>query len=234
MNDELIKAIWKQGKAGDPRMSAQEIESILARSARTGWSELRRMVWFYLGLMGVGVMMIAWDCATYRANPVWVSVMGGMSLLLVGFIAFGLRVLHDMHQLDDTMDSVAGLVQRQLHFFRTRYQFWLAMVAAGIWVLSFAVSLQMYHDAGQYRVTVDGFLMVFSVLQAVIIYGLVRGSHHLFSRRLVAALEDLNAQATEKTDRIERGHRGLKVLLVVAVVAGILLFAGVLLRFLHP
>jgi hypothetical protein len=232
MNDELIQALWQQGKASEPKMSLKEIETVLARSARSGWSELRRMVWFYLAVMASGVLLSGWNYVTYRTNPGWLAALAGMVALLLAFIGYGAGVLREMRALDQPLDGLAIQVKRQMRFFRTRYQVWMGTVAAAIWLVCFGVSLQMYYEDGRYGVSIDGGLVAFSVMQAAIIYGLVRVAHHLLSQRLVAALEDLEAQATEQTERIARSQRWQTVLLILAVIAGAALFSALLLHFL--
>ena len=232
MNDKLIQTLWNEGKGKEPKMSKQELKGILQKSVKRGWTELRRMVWVYLAVM-VGILVVSGiNIAVYASNPNWLGVHLGMTLLTVGFLAFGAHVLDVMRRLDDPTQGLMVLVQRKLHFFRTKYQAWLGIVALAIWMLCFGVSLYMYNEDGHYGIEKDLFILSFAVAQAVIIYAMVRVAHHPMLQRILAALRDIEAQSTEQTRRFEKGQKYRVLIGVLAFILGVALFAGALAYFL--
>jgi len=232
MNDNLIQSLWNRGKGKEPKMSQQEIESILHKSVKRAWTELRRTVWFYLAMMAALLVVNGMNIAVYRSNLAWLSTLIALSVLVLGFLGFGVHVIGEMRRLDNLAEGLTVLVRRQLSFFKTKYQVWLGIVTLGIWLLGFAVSLYLYHQDGHYRVRPDLFLAVFVVVQVVIIYVLVRVAHFPMSWRMLAALRDVEAQAIEQTQRIERSRKYQILIGVLFAVLGAALFVGLLLHYL--
>ena len=232
MNDKLIQALWNEGKGKEPKMSKQDIEGILYKSVKRGWTDLRRMVWIYLSVMVAILVVTGMNIAVYASNPAWLGVHLGMTLLTVAFLAFGAHLLDAMRRLDDPTQGLLVLVKRKLHFFRTKYQVWLGIVALAIWMLCFAVSLYMYHENGHYGIKQDLFILTFAVAQVVIIYAMVRVAHHPMVQRILVALRDIEKQSAEQTQRFERSQKYRVLIGVLAFILGAALFAGILAHFL--
>jgi hypothetical protein len=232
MNDKLIQTLWNEGKGKEPKMSKQEIEGILHKSVKRGWTDLRRMVWFYLAMMAAILVVSGMNIAVYASNPTWLGVHLGLTLLTVGFLAFGTHLLTEMRRLDDPAQELTELVRRKLRFFRTKYQAWLGVVALAIWILGFAVSLYMYNQDGHYRIKKDLFILCFAVAQLIMIYVIVRIAHYPLAQRMLAALRDVEAQATEATQRFERSQKYRVLIAILTFLLGLALFVGLLAHFL--
>jgi len=232
MNEDLIQSLWNKGKGKEPKMSTLEIEKILHNSTKRAWTELRRMVWFYLAVMLALLVMTGMNIAAYRSNPAWLVVNISLTLLVVGFLGFGAHLVSEMRRLDDLAEGLADLVRRQLRFFKTKYQVWLGIVSLAIWLLCFAVSLYLYNQDGHYHIQPDWFLAGFTVVQMLIIYAIVRLAHYPMAQRILAALQDLEAQATEQTQSIESSQKYRMLMLGLAFLVGAALFVGLLLHFL--
>jgi len=232
MKEDLIQSLWNQGKGKELKMNTLEIERILQSSTKRAWTDLRRMVWFYLAVMMVLLVVTGMNISAYRSNPVWLGVNIALTLMAVGFLGFGVQLFGDMRRLDDMAESLTDLVRRQLCFFQTKYQVWLGVVSLAIWLLSFAVSMYAYHQDGHYGVHADGFLVAFEVMQLLAIYGIVRIAHHILARRILAAVEDIKAQTIEQTQTIEDGRKRRTLILVTAFMVGGALFVALLLHFL--
>ena len=228
MNDKLIQTLWNEGKGKEPKMSKQEIEGILRRSVKRGWTDLRRMVWFYLAMMTAILVVSGMNIAVYASNPPWLAVHVGLTVLTVAFLAFGTHLLGEMRRLDNPAQELTELVRRKLRFFKTKYQVWLGVVTLAIWVLGFAVSLYMYNQDGHYRIKKDLFILCFAGAQLIMLYVIVRIAHYPLAQRLLAALRDVEAQATEATQRFEKSKKYRVLIAVLALLLGIALFAGVL------
>ncbi len=232
MNEDLIQSLWNKAKGKDPKMSTQEIDAILRRSVRRGWSELQRMVWFYLAVIAAILVVNGMNIAGYRSNPAWLTVHIALTFLAVGFLGFGVHVMGEMRRLENLAESLAELVRRQLHFFKTKYQIWLGLVSVGIWMLGFAVSLYLYNQNGHYRIHKDLFLAFFTIAQLLIIYVLVRVAHYPLLQRVLAALHDVEAQSVEQTQSFDKSRKYRVLIGVLAFILGVALFLGVLLHYL--
>jgi hypothetical protein len=228
MNDDPIKSLWNLGKRKERKMNTEEIQSILHRSAKRAWTELRRLVWFYLAVMVAILVVNGMNIAAYRSNAAWVGVDIALTLLAAGFAAFGAHIIAEMRRLDNYGDGLAVVVRRQLEFFRTKYQVWLVVVALGIWLLGFAVSLYLYNENGHYRVHQDMFLVGFTAAQLVIIYAIVRVAHYPFLQRILAALHDIDAQVAERTQTFERGQKYRVLIGIAAALIGLAVFIALL------
>lgn len=228
MNGDWISTLWQKSKEKEPRMSAQEIDGILRRSTTSGWTELRRMVWFYLSIMAAILVMSGMNLAEYRANPAWVIALVGLITLSLGFLAFGAHLISDMRRLENPAEELITLVRRQLCFLRTTYQLWLGVVAVAIWLLGFTISLYLYAEDGRYAIHKDLFLAVFAVGQWLAIYAIVRIAHHPMMRRIQVVLEDLEAQAVEATSAFDKGRTYRIFVSILAVLIGLALLVGIL------
>jgi len=232
MNNDPIQSLWNRGKGKEPKMSIPQIESILQKSVKRAWTDLRRLVWFYLAVMASVLVVTGMNIAVYRSNAAWLSVHVALSMIVIGFLGFGVHLIGEMRRLDNLAEGLAVLVRRQLRFFKTQYQVWMGVVTLGIWLLGFAVSLYMYHQDGHYRIHPDLFLAVFVVAQIMITYVIVRVAHYPISRRILAALRDVEAQATEQTRSFEQSQKYRILMYALAVILGVALFVGFLLYYL--
>ena len=232
MNDNLIQSLWNRGKEKEPKMSPQEIESILHKSVKRAWTDLRRLVWFYLAMMAATLVVNGMNIAVYRSNPPWLGAHVALTVLVLGFLGFGAHLIGEMRRLDNLAEGLGVLVRRQLRFFKTKYQVWLGIVTLAIWLLGFAVSLYLYNQDGQYRIHKDLFLAVFVVAQILITYVIVRVAHYPVSRRILAALRDVEAQAAEQTRSFEKSQKYRNLMYALAFVLGVAFFVGLLLHYL--
>jgi len=232
MNNDLIQSLWNRGKGKEPKMSTQQIEDILHKSVKRAWTDLRRLVWCYLAVLAAVLVVNGMNIAVYHSNPAWLGVHVALTVLVLGFLGFGAHLIGEMRRLDNLAEGLAELVRRQLHFFKTKYQVWLGIVTLGIWLLGFAVSLYMYNQDGDYRIRKDLFLVVFVVVQILITYAIVRVAHYPVSRRILAALRDVEAQATEQTRSFEKSQKFRILMYALAVILGLALFIGGLLHYL--
>lgn len=217
MNDELIKSLWNQSKQKEPKMNTQAINSILEKSVRAGWPKLRINVSVFLVMLTVGFVFEGLNVISYGANPGWLAVHVGVTLVTLASLAFNLRVRRELHNLDDPDVGLAVLVRRQLQFFHTTFEWWLWVVAVTPWILSFSVSVWMGNQHGQYRIEHVVEYVAVSVAMIFGCYALFRLGHYPIVQRTLAALHDLEAQVTEQTQRVD-ARRKYWIIAAVALV----------------
>ena len=217
MNDEQMKSLWTQGKQEEPKMNLQAINSILEKSVRTGWSCLRLNVSVFVCMLAVALIFDVLNVIGYATNPAWLTVHAGLTAVTLAFMTLSLHVKRDLRSLDDPSVGLAALVRRQLKFFHTTFEWWLWVAAVTTWVLSFSISVWVANQHDHYRIKS---VVEFIAVSAAMIFGsyaLFRLGHYPMIQRTLAALHDLEAQATEKTLRVQ-GHRKYWVIALVVLV----------------
>lgn len=219
MNHDLIQSLWNRGKGKEPKMSTQEINNLLAKSVRTGWSKLRINVWTFAVMLFVALVFSVLNVIGFASNPGWLAMHVGLTLITLVFLAFNLRVLRPLQGLDDPSVELPRLIKRQLHFFHTTFERWMWIAAVTSWLLSFSVSVWMENQGGQYRIN---HLVEFVAVSAAVVFGsyaILRLGHYPLIQRTLAALYDLHAQVTEETQRVQKQRKYWIIALVLLVVA---------------
>jgi len=224
MNDDVIKSLWDQGKRQEPQMDPQEINDILKKSVRRGWPKLRLNVWICGAMTVVGLIFDVLNFVGNLTNSSWVVVHLVLTVIAFGFLALSMRVLRDLRGLDESNETVAVLVQRQLRFFHTTFEWWLWIASVTTWMLSFSVVVWIEDQVGRYSIVAP---VEFIAVSAAVIFGsyaLLRMGHYPMLQRTLAALHDLESQITEQTQRVQAWRKywiiatGILVVLVTAAV----------------
>jgi hypothetical protein len=224
MNDDVIKSLWDLGKRQEPQMGPQEINDILKKSVRSGWTKLRLNVWIYNGMTVVVLIFSVLNFVGNLSNLPWVVVHLVLTIIALGFLALSKRVLRDLRGLDESNETVAVLVQRQLRFFHTTFEWWLWIASVTTWMLSFSVVVWIEDQVGRYSIVAP---VEFIAVSAAVIFGsyaLLRMGHYPMLQRTLAALHDLESQITEQTQRVQAWRKywiiatGILVVLVTAAV----------------
>jgi hypothetical protein len=224
MNDDVIKSLWDQGKRQEPQMDPQEINDILKKSVRRGWPKLRLNVWICGAMTVVGLIFDVLNFVGNLTNSPWVVVHLVLTVIAFGFLALSMRVLRDLRGLDESNETVAVLVQRQLRFFHTTFEWWLWIASVTTWMLSFSVVVWIEDQVGRYSIVAP---VEFIAVSAAVIFGsyaLLRMGHYPMLQRTLAALHDLESQITEQTQRVQAWRKywiiatGILVVLVTAAV----------------
>jgi hypothetical protein len=224
MNDDVIKSLWDLGRRQEPQMDPQEINNILKKSVRRGWPKLRLNVWIYGAMSAVGLIFNVLNFVGNLTNSPWVVVHLVLTVIALGFLALSMRVLRDLRGLDESNETVAVLVKRQLRFFHTTFEWWLWIASVVTWMLSFSVVVWIEDQVGRYSIVAP---VEFIAVSAAVIFGsyaLLRMGHYPMLQRTLAALHDLESQITEQTQRVQAWRKywiiatGILVVLVTAAV----------------
>jgi hypothetical protein len=224
MNDDIIKSLWKQGEQQELAMGPEEINSILEKSVRSGWPRLRLNVWIYGAMTVVVLIFNVLNFVGNLSNAPWGVVHLVLTVMTLVFLALCRRVLHALRGLDESDETVAVLVQRQLHFFHTTFEWWLWIASATTWMISFSVVVWIEDQVGRYSIVAP---IEFVAVSAAIIFGsytLLRMGHYPMLQRTLAALHDLESQITEQTQRVQAWRKywivatGILVVIVTAAV----------------
>ena len=224
MNDDVIKSLWDLGKRQEAQMDAQEINEILKKSVRSGWPQLRLNVWIYSAMTAVALIFSLLNVVGNLSNTPWDVVHFVLTVVTLVFLALSLRVLRKLRCLDEADQSVAVLVQRQMRFFHTTFEWWLWVASVTTWMLSFSVVVWIEDQVGSYSIVAP---VEFAAISAAVIFGgyaLLRMWHYPMLQRTLAALHDLESQITEQTQRVQAWRKywivatGILVVLVTAAV----------------
>ena len=135
-----------------------------------------------------------------------------------------MRELRNLRGLDESDQSVAVLVQRQLRFFHSTFEWWLWIASGATWMLSFSVVVWIEDQVDRYSIVAP---VEFVAISAAVIFGgyaLLRLGHYPMLQRTLAALHDLDSQITEQTQRVQAWRKywivatGVVVVLIAAAV----------------
>lgn len=224
MNDDVIKSLWDQGKQQEPQMDAREINDFLKKSVRRGWPGLRLNVWIFSAMTTVALIFNVLNFVGSLSNSPWDVVHLVLTVMTLVFLALSMRVLRKLRGLDESDQSVAVLVQRQMRFFHSTFEWWLWVASVITWMLSFSVVVWIEDQVGSYSIVAP---VEFVAISAAVIFGgyaLLRLGHYPMLQRTLAALHDLESQITEKTQMVQAWRKywivwtGILVVLVTAAV----------------
>jgi hypothetical protein len=224
MNDDVIKSLWDLGKRQEAQMDTQEINDILKKSVRRGWPQLRLNVWIYSAMTAIALIVNLLNVVGNLSNAPWNVIHFVLTVVTLVFIALTMRVLRKLRGLDEADQSVAVLVQRQLHFFHSTFEWWLWVASVTTWMLSFSVVVWIEDQIGRYGIVAP---VEFVAISTAVIFGgyaLLRLGHYPMLQRTLAALHDLESQITEQTERVQTWRKywiiatGIMVVLVAAMV----------------
>lgn len=216
MNNDLIQSLWNRGKGKEPKMSTQQINNLLAKSVRVGWSKLRINVWLFALMLSAALVFNVLNVIAFTSNPRWLAVHAGLTLITLVFLVFNLGVLRPLRGLDDPSVELPTLVRQQLHFFHTTLKWWMWVGPVTCWLLSFSLSVWTDQQDGQYRINHVGKFVAMSAAVIFGLYAVYRLAHYPLIQRTLAALHDLEAQVTEQTRRVQKQRK-------YWIIAGILL-----------
>jgi hypothetical protein len=224
MNNDLIKSLWDMGKRQESHMDAQEINDLLKKSVRRGWPQLRLNVGIYGIMAAVASIFSLLNFVGNLSNAPWNVVHLVLMVATLAFLALCMSVQRRVRGLDEPDQSVAVLVQRQMRFFHTTFEWWLWVASVTTWMLSFSVVVWIEDQVGRYRIVAP---VEFVAVSAAVIFGgyaLLRLGHHPMLQRTLAALHDLESQITEQTRKVQAWRKywiiaaGILVVLVAATV----------------
>ena len=224
MNDDVIKSLWDLGKRQEAQMDTQEINDILKKSVRRGWPQLRLNVWIYGAMTAVALTFNLLNFVNNLSNAPWDMVHFVLTVVTLVFLALTMRVLRKLRGLDESDQSVAVLVQRQLHFFHSTFEWWLWVASVTTWMLSFSVVVWIEDQIDRFSIVAP---VEFAAISAAVIFGgyaLIRIGHYPMLQRTLAALHDLESQITEQTQRVQAWRKywiiatGILIVLVTAAV----------------
>ena len=224
MNDDVIKSLWDLGKRQEPQMEAREISDILKKSVRRGWPELRLNVWIYITMATFALILNILNFVRNLSHSPWNVVHLVLTTMTLAFLGLSMHVGRKLRGLDDSNQSVAVLVQRQLGFFHSTFEWWLWIASVTTWMLSFGVVVWIEDQIGRYSIVAP---VEFVAISAAVIFGgyaLLRLGHYPMLQRTMAALHDLESQITEQTERVQASRKywiivtGILVVLVAAMV----------------
>ena len=209
-------------------MSKAEIQTLLQpqiRKSALGWNVL---VWTYLAVIAGTLVCEGMNIYAFRANAIMLTVGILLTVLTLGFLAYGIHITRELAAIDRADESLVAKLQRRLRFHRTKYEIWLWMVALSIAFLSFAVSTMADADQDPYRINHPAVFIGVTLGQILFAYTILKIGHYPLVRESKAILADLQNQVTTGTDRIKALKKAWRLWTLLFVVLGtVLLIWGI-------
>jgi hypothetical protein len=209
-------------------MTKAEIQAILQpriRKSALGWSFL---VWTYLAVIAGTLVCEGMNIYAFRTNPIMLTVGVLLTVLTLGFLAYGIHIARELATIDKADESLVAKLQRRLRFHRTKYEIWVWMIALTVAFLTFAVSSMPDAQDGQYRINRPSFFIAVTLGQILFMYAILKIGHYPLVRESKAILSDLENQVTTGTDQIKAFKRTWRLWSLLFVFLGtILLIWGI-------
>lgn len=232
MSKDDLQEIWeKQGST--PAMTKADIQAILQPQAKKNAFGLTALLWTWDSVIAGTLVVEGMNVYGLRANPVMLTIQIVLTLLTLMFLGYGIHLIGEMAALDRTADTLVETVRQRLHFYRTKFEIWLWMVAITLFFLSFAVVTMRHNRDGSGHIDRSGFDMIdaaVSVIYVLAAYSLLKLGSYPFVRELKAILSDLEHQITSETDQIRVVRNTWLRWLVVAGVLGTIVLVWLILR----
>jgi hypothetical protein len=229
VNKDILQEIWDKGRK-EPTMSKAEIEAILQPQIRKSAFSGRILVWTYLALIAVTLVCDGMNICAFRFQPAMLTTGVLLTVLTLVFLAFGVHVLRELTTIEQADESLVAKLQRRLHFYRTKYEIWLVMIALAVAFLTFAVSTLADAQNGHYRINHPAVFVGFSLVQILFMYAILKIGHYALVRESKEILNDLENQVTTGTEQIKALKRRWRLWTLLFAVLGIVLLIWGILR----
>jgi len=229
VNKDILQEIWDK-KRKEPTMSKAEIEAILQPQIRKSAFSGRILVWTYLVLIAVTLVCEGMNIYAFRSQPAMLTTGVLLTMLTLVFLAFGVHILRELTTIEQADESLVVKLRRRLHFYRTKYEIWLVMIALAVAFLTFAVSTLADAQSGSYRINRPAVFVGFTLTQILFMYAILKMGHYPLMRESKAILSDLEDQVTTKTEHIKLLKRRWWLWALLFVMLGIVLLIWGILR----
>ncbi len=219
MKEDLIEEIWQRAPEVPP-MSEQQLLMELEPRAKRGSRALLTQAWCYLILQAGTLLLASLNIATYRADPVMLSVEIGLVVLALVFGAYGVHIHGEIRRLDRRDENLEASLRSRLTFYRSNAKAWMWLAALSLCAFSFALNSFIENVDGHYPINKPLVFILIQVAMVLIAVLALSMTHGPQLHEVRAVLEDLQAQRLDRTLAVDRERERISrwsVLLVVAL-----------------
>lgn len=230
METNHIRELWEKGKE-EPKMSKTEIRRLLGRRAHKRSTTFRVAgIWLYTILPAATLVVGTFNMLGYRGNLLMMGIIATIMFVAVGMLVFGVDVAMKHERMERQDADLVTMLQKQLRFYRGRYNAWLLTSALALVLLSLNVNFLVDNQGGYYPFHLSVAFFAFTLLQFGLAYGFLRVAQYAHLKEMKAILSDLERQVTEETEQFDTAFKPKAILwaIVGTVVGTILLILGIL------
>ena len=233
--DELFN-IWSSGNQElfqGRTIGKDMIEKLIRKKTRRDLMPVSFNLAFFFFFQLVNVCIIPVNLAGYVINPLIFWILVGLMVFSVGVLIYGIHLFYRFREINIFSDSLNTLINKQLRFFKTSYEFWLFLIPVACLIMSFNLGLIVDYDNGQFRINHPGVFILTFLVVFIIVYGSQKIASLYFTKNLKANLNDLRKGILDETIKLEAQRKTYRwVWFVLFIILAAFLVAG-LLKFKH-
>ncbi len=210
-------------------MTRAEIQSLLQPRIRKNAFPLSLWVWFYVAVTAGTLILHGINIHGYWTNPTMLAVQIAATLLSLAFLGYGIYLIGEIGRMERADESVLATLRRRLHFHRTKFEVWMWIIAATVYLLQFAINTMIDNDGGVYRINQPAFFVGVSVGLLALMYAVMKIAQYPVVRELRAMTSDLENEVTDNTRQVEGMRRAwLRWNVLIAIILSGFLIWGIL------
>jgi hypothetical protein len=216
---DIVQDLWDRAQEEEPMTTAQ-IQSLLEPQIRKNAFSVRLWIWFYLAVGLVTLILNGINIFGYWGNPGMRMVQVSTSIIMLGFLGYGVFLLTDLARIDGSDENVLSTLRRRLRFYQTKVEIWMWIVALTVYLLGFAINTMVDNQNGEYRIHQPALFVGISVGMILFMYAAMKIAQYPLVRELMAIVSDLENQVTEGTDQLailKKNWRWWSVLLSIVL-----------------
>jgi hypothetical protein len=207
MTDDFLLETWRRGGDGGRAPSAEDLEAAHRAAAAPLDRALRLTVLAHLPLLSVAVALGGANMYLCRAQAGPLAAQAALTVIAVGFLAFGRHLLRDLRAAARGDEPVAHAIARRLDLCRVKFEIWQVIVAAGVMMAGLGAAALADNLAGGWRVNNPTAFAQLELAGFAFIYLLLKASLHPTLAGMRALLAGLEAQTGDGIAAVARSRR---------------------------
>lgn len=207
MTDEFLLETWRRGGDGGRAPTATDLEAAHRAAAEPLDRALRLTVLAHMPLLSAVVLLGAANMYLCRAQAGPLAAQVALTVVAVGFLAFGRHLLRNLRAAARGDEPVAEAIALRLDLCRVKFEIWLVIVAAGVMMAGMGAAALADNLAGGWRVNNPRTFVQLELAGFAVIYLLLKASLYPTLASMRALLAGLEAQTADGLATAARSRR---------------------------
>ena len=157
------------------------------------------MVLYLFFLLG-GIIILNFNISGYKLNLAMSYFIYSMLFVNSCFLLFGVFLITYFYRLNKFNIDLLSLLNKQLRFISTFYEIWIIIIPYAILTFSFSFTILIDNQNGEFPVSNKLNVIGIHAIIYLILYGLNKLANYFQKRPILAFLEELKSDLTEKID----------------------------------
>ncbi len=157
------------------------------------------MVLYLFFLLG-GIIILNFNISGYKLNLAMSYFIYSMLFVNSCFLLFGVFLITYFYRLNKFNIDLLSLLNKQLRFISTFYEIWIIIIPYAILTFSFSFTILIDNQNGEFPVSNKLNVIGIHAIIYLILYGLNKLANYFQKRPILAFLEELKSDLSEKID----------------------------------